>query len=817
MALRLVPRPESTAAQHAPPVDGTLALARIRGEHGVVTLGVTPDNAPRALTAAAAILAGGANPASKLRVGSRPWQTEVWELRRETGEMRFSGDRVAKALSRVKLYIAEVSTDPDADPKPAEVPELQDLSQQMFTDCAAALLRAGQHLQFSGESVLLISQDMDTLAMTWQPHSTREVSGQGKSWQIDDGSGERRRVDLKREMLVRCWLKDPEMGYNAESPVQAVMPSARILRALTRRISAEIDSRLAGNGLLVLPDSVQLAPGQMGQDGKATHDFMRALMQSMITPIQQPDSAAAVVPLVIQVPIEAVDKIQHIRFSSDFDQRTKELRDEEIRRIALGMDSAPEVLLGMGSGANHWCVDERTEILTRDGWKRQHDLAVGDVALTLNHDTGMSEWQPVLDVYRADVTDEPMRFIQTQRHNSLTTMNHRWPVIRQRNIDHLARDSREWTTSAELDVPHSIVTGAPNADTPTVAKHSDALVELIAWYWTEGNLGSKRRVTIAQSHTVNQHRVDRIRAALTDMFGPGRDTLRHAGAPAWREVVQANDNSHGGPVTVFKLNRQAGDLLTEHAPGRGKLVRREFVESLTRAQLELFIDVSCQGDGWHYRSGKLDIWQRNPRALEAFELALILSGRAVSTHQSDGGTVVAGLTSTRQRPGKDVNGRRPVVIEHYSGVVWCPVTENRTWFARRNGQTFYTGNSAWQIDESEAKFVIAPLAATVCHALTVGWLQPCTKQLGLDPRRYIVHYDLAALQLRPDRSADAREMYRDGALSVQAALRENGFDPEDQATELPPAMRANQPPAQPTVAPRPSSQSNPIPNQGQVP
>jgi len=45
-----------------------------------------------------------------------------------------------------------------------------------------------------------------------------------------------------------------------------------------------------------------------------------------------------------------------------------------------------------------YCADEETEILTADGWKSVHQLRAGDEALTYNHETGMSEWQPVLEV-----------------------------------------------------------------------------------------------------------------------------------------------------------------------------------------------------------------------------------------------------------------------------------------------------------------------------------------------------------------------------------------------------------------------------------
>ncbi|MDE3009242.1 MAG: hypothetical protein KGI14_09505, partial [Acidobacteriota bacterium] len=44
------------------------------------------------------------------------------------------------------------------------------------------------------------------------------------------------------------------------------------------------------------------------------------------------------------------------------------------------------------------CVDEATEILTRRGWILHDDLRVGDVALTLNMASGLSEWNVVEDV-----------------------------------------------------------------------------------------------------------------------------------------------------------------------------------------------------------------------------------------------------------------------------------------------------------------------------------------------------------------------------------------------------------------------------------
>ncbi|MFN2199309.1 MAG: DEAD/DEAH box helicase, partial [Anaerolineales bacterium] len=50
---------------------------------------------------------------------------------------------------------------------------------------------------------------------------------------------------------------------------------------------------------------------------------------------------------------ELISKIRFDSFATPFDESTKDLREEAIRRLALSLDCPPELLLGMG-GANHW-------------------------------------------------------------------------------------------------------------------------------------------------------------------------------------------------------------------------------------------------------------------------------------------------------------------------------------------------------------------------------------------------------------------------------------------------------------------------------
>ena len=57
----------------------------------------------------------------------------------------------------------------------------------------------------------------------------------------------------------------------------------------------------------------------------------------------------------------------------------------------------------------HWCADEETTILTADGWKDYRSLTAGDEVLTLNIETGLSEWQQVQAMKREQALDELAR------------------------------------------------------------------------------------------------------------------------------------------------------------------------------------------------------------------------------------------------------------------------------------------------------------------------------------------------------------------------------------------------------------------------
>jgi hypothetical protein len=85
----------------------------------------------------------------------------------------------------------------------------------------------------------------------------------------------------------------------------------------------------------------------------------------MMTPLADPSSPSALIPVFLQVPDDMVDKVKEpIHFWSPLDENAGTMRSEAITRFAVGMDLPPETVLGMSSnsgtgggnsnGVSHW-------------------------------------------------------------------------------------------------------------------------------------------------------------------------------------------------------------------------------------------------------------------------------------------------------------------------------------------------------------------------------------------------------------------------------------------------------------------------------
>jgi hypothetical protein len=324
----------------------------------------------KALTASAATV----TPAQRKKIRRRqPWQSEAWGYFDRVGEYRFAMGWTALATSRATLQVQTVDKDGewvDADPTHPAVTFLDEL----LTGCggeAQFLYRVAIHLSVPGESYILgqdtTDPDGQVDGYSWRVLDVSEIKErQGVQSVTNPATGDEQPI-TDDDRLIRVWRPHPQDVSRADSASRAALPVLEEIEDLGKHIKATIDSRLASNGLLLFPDEVSITTTTTPATtaGKTTEDgsdpFMTALTEAMIAPITDRDSAGAVVPPIIRAPGEQIDKVKHLVLATPFDANVQTMRQDAIRRLALGLDMPPEQLLGVASNSNMWSSWQVTE------------------------------------------------------------------------------------------------------------------------------------------------------------------------------------------------------------------------------------------------------------------------------------------------------------------------------------------------------------------------------------------------------------------------------------------------------------------------
>lgn len=333
-----------------------------------------------------------------VRAGStaQSWQDDAWDMFDLVGEQRFLAVTLAGRMGQARFYVGKLAQDAQDAPDAVDDEQLNAIlesigaspvaRQQMVTRLGINLFIAGdgwlvgipRHL--IPETLLVggslsVNPDAPPVEppegyepgslsiddLEWRMLSVSEVSATtgGNEVQVRLGPTEDEtiRTSPNNLFLIRVWRPHPRRWWEADSPTRSSLPVLRELVGLTMHVSAQVDSRLAGAGLLIVPQSaqraLQIAAGVSETDPDEADQFTPALMEAMLTPISDRANASALVPLVVTVPDEAVEKFKHITFDKPLDTTAMSLRDEAIRRLALGEDAPPELLLGT-AGMNHW-------------------------------------------------------------------------------------------------------------------------------------------------------------------------------------------------------------------------------------------------------------------------------------------------------------------------------------------------------------------------------------------------------------------------------------------------------------------------------
>lgn len=284
------------------------------------------------------------------------WQDEAWDYWRNLGEANQAIGWTAASLSRIRLTAAELVPGGDE-------PEI------LVTGAAADIMgkfcggNAGQGMFLEGwgyqggvpgEGWLVAEREDESIPLelaTWRMMPTSAVRRKGaRGLEIRVGQNQWRPL-VDEGFAYKIFKPDPQHPWKAWSPMQAALPIMRRIDLIDRRIVALMVSRLAMNGLLIIPQEGEfVVPDRYKGHGDQSLAMM--LIETATQNIKMPGAASAAIPIIIRYAAEMIEKWRLLTWPDVLPAELLTEREQEIKRLATTLNVPISLLTG--ESENHW-------------------------------------------------------------------------------------------------------------------------------------------------------------------------------------------------------------------------------------------------------------------------------------------------------------------------------------------------------------------------------------------------------------------------------------------------------------------------------
>jgi hypothetical protein len=178
----------------------------------------------------------------------------------------------------------------------------------------------------------------------------------GTQWRILNSplTSEQKKLAEAADVLVEVIIEDPAIPNRADSPVAAIRDIATELILTRAQARATARSRTAQTMLVLYPKE-----GAGPNPTKFENDFAKIVVE----PLSDEKASSVAVPNIIGFPADFIEKWRVLDLTGPIDERLHERVDRLIRQLAIGLDIAPSVLLGL-EDSNQWSAYASLE----DNW-----------------------------------------------------------------------------------------------------------------------------------------------------------------------------------------------------------------------------------------------------------------------------------------------------------------------------------------------------------------------------------------------------------------------------------------------------------------
>ncbi|QYN17597.1 hypothetical protein [Amycolatopsis sp. DSM 110486] len=338
------------------------------------------DAANKALISTAAAYRIGDPPTGRLirPNNAEGWESECWQYYDTVGELHYVAGQNGRAVALARMFIAQY--DDEGIPREVETGNAAALSRDLLggeTMSSELKFALGVQGMIAGQSLITVSDTDGWAVYSDQDFKIdnaelrRAASGGGKKgvspYLVDRGGARKERLQ-NGTLVIHMWDRHPGRAWQVDSSTRPAMPYLRELCRLDEYVQSTLLSRIASAGILQVPQGASTAapPGMDVPEGM--DPLMHVLATVGQANITDPGTAAAVLPVLLTMP--PGEALQHLTLDYPLTGVINEFRNLNLKRVAMSMDLAPEVMTGF-SGVKYsnaeFIQDEstRTHIVRR--------------------------------------------------------------------------------------------------------------------------------------------------------------------------------------------------------------------------------------------------------------------------------------------------------------------------------------------------------------------------------------------------------------------------------------------------------------------